>query len=353
MAPLFKRMPSPGQARRLVCERPLLGAGLAAIVLLAGCGGDTKPVPVFKPFSYGYLTPLRLNVGQIRIEDHVPPATGPADLAPTAPVSPDDALRQMAQDRLVAAGSSGTAVLTIDQASITGQAGSALDGTLAVHLDIVSNTGGHTGYAEAHVSREFVPGSGTDNDGLKSQLYGLTSQMMQDMNVEFEFQLRRTLGDWMLDASGAPVSGSVEQQPLAGPDGAPASPPPPAGADATGAGAQAPASVGAPVQLAPPATAVPSDAVPVQAAPPAAGAPDAGAAAPAAADPGTGPLPLSPPPGVLQAPPGATPVPPALPYKGQYPTPPGYAPSGAASGSPTPDGTAQTPPEGNATPGGY
>ncbi|MGI4747201.1 MAG: hypothetical protein ACRYFY_14345, partial [Janthinobacterium lividum] len=178
---------------------------LTAILLLAGCGGDSHPEPVFKQPSYSYLTPLRINVGQIRVEDHVPPPTGPNDLGPNAPVSPDQALKQMAQDRLVAAGNSGTAVFTIDQASITGQQGGALDGALAVHLDIVSNGGGHAGYAEAHVSRQFVPGSNSDNDGVKAELYNLTTQMMQDMNVEFEFQLRRTLGDWMLDASGAPV----------------------------------------------------------------------------------------------------------------------------------------------------
>ncbi len=275
--------------------------GVSAALALGGCGGGgSGGAASFKPFSYGYLTPLRLNVGQIRIEDAAPPS-GPDDLAPSAPVPPDQALRQMAQDRLVAAGNAGTAVFTVDQASVTGQPGSALDGTLAVHLDIIGNSGGHSGYAEAHVSRQFVPGSGGNGDdgGPRAQLYALTDKMMQDMNVEFEYQLRRTLGDWLLDASGAPLAGSVQQQPLTPSDGA----------ASTSLPAPSPASIGAPVQLAPPTTPMPSDAVPVPPAPsygvpspPAGGAPEA-------VSPDAAPQPLSPPPGFLQAPPGAQPVP--------------------------------------------
>lgn len=326
-------------------DRPLrLGLGLtslSAMMLLAGCGGDGRPEPVFRQPSYSYLTPLRINVGQIRVEDHVPPPTGPNDLGPSSPLSPDQALKQMAQDRLVAAGSSGTAVFTIDQASITGQQGGALDGALAVHLDIVSNGGGHAGYAEAHVSRQFVPGSNSDNDGVKAELYNLTTQMMQDMNVEFEFQLRRTLGDWMLDASGAPVAASVEQQSLTGPGAAPGALP--AGQPSS---IMTPASVGAPMQLAPSPGAIPAgqplqqDAVPGV---PASTGPDA--VDPTAAP---GPIQLSPPPSFLQAPSGTSPgaASPAAPSPGAapspmyqapsgYPVPPGYHAGGQGTGGPT------------------
>jgi hypothetical protein len=297
--------------KRLV---PALGPalGLGATLFVAACGGGGEPPgAAFKPLSFSYLTPLRLNVGQIRVEDHVPPPAGPADLGPGAPVPPDQALRQMAQDRLVAAGNSGTAIFSIDQASITGQPGGALDGAMAVHLDITSNSGGHAGYAEAHVSRQFTPGSDTENVAPQAQLYNLTSQMMQDMNVEFEFQLRRTLGDWMVDASGAPVAAQVEQQPLTSSGAAPEASSP-----------QTPISVGAPVQLAPPAGAVPAGAVqtPMQA-PTTSGSvpPDPASVGPGSVDPAVdptarAPMQLSPPPGVLRPPPGAMPLaPPATP----------------------------------------
>ena len=347
---LEKRRPemagSPSLRRSLA-----FGASLATVMLVGGCGGGSNPEPVFRQPSYTYLTPLRLNVGQIRVEDHVPPQAGPDDLGPTSPVPPDQALKQMAQDRLVAAGSSGTAVFSIDQASITGQPGGALDGTMAVHLDIVSNSGGHAGYAEAHVSRQFVPGTSTGDNGTRAQLYALTTQMMQDMNVEFEFQLRRTLGDWMLDASGAPVATTVEQQPLGGPGSPPVTGPtgpvPPGATTGMGTG---PASVGAPVQLAPPPEAMPgAPTLPAPVAPDGSvGAPvPAGGAASNLGDPSApGPVQLSPPPGVLQPPPGSVPsaaapsyVPPAYPAappRSSYPVPPGYHPQGATSNTPLP-----------------
>ncbi len=263
---------------RASLRRAALPAGFAALLLLSGCGGSDAPPTVFKQPSYDYLTKLRLNVGQVQINDQIPPP-GPSDLSAQSPVQPVDAMRTMAQQRLVAAGNSGTAVFTIDQAAITGEPGGTLNGTLAAHLDILGPSGGHNGYAEAHVLRQFVPGATTDNDGLKTQLYNLTNQMMSDMNVELEYQVRRTLGDWLLDASGAPVGATVEQQSLAPVSGSST----PAAAPALVPNSN---SVGAPVQLAPTST-LPPTTTPTPAA----------TSAPAIADPNaSGPTQLAPPP---------------------------------------------------------
>ncbi|MCQ8278397.1 hypothetical protein NFI95_08020 [Acetobacteraceae bacterium KSS8] len=306
---------------RAAFRHAALPAGFAALLLLAGCGGSDTPAPTFKAPTYDYLTKLRLNVGQVQIVDQIPPP-GPSDLSAQSPVQPVDAMRIMAQQRLVAAGNSGTAVFTIDQAAITGQPGGTLNGTLAAHLDIIGPSGGHNGYAEAHVLRQFVPGTNTDNDGLKTELYNLTNQMMSDMNVELEYQLRRTLGDWLLDASGAPIGATVEQQNLAPPGSGSG----PSAAPAATAPALMPSSssVGAPVQLAPTST-LPTPATPVAPMPTQA-TPDLNAAGPTQLAP---PPQLAPQPAPQNTPPAAATVPGTSPPPGFLRLPNGYlAPSG-------------------------
>ena len=291
----------------------LAGSAVGACLLLAACGGADRTEASFAQPDYSYLPKLRLNVGTIAVEDHVAPAADPNELSQDAPVPPAQALRQMAGDRLLAAGTSGAGVFTIDQASITGTGGGALDGHLSAHLDILTANGGHAGYAEAHVSRQFVPGGGTSDGGTRAQLYQLTTQMMQDMNVELEYQVRRSLRDWLVDASGAPIAGSVEQQTLA-PPGADASP-----AAAPGGTPVGTAPVGATPVGATPVGSTPVGATPFGVPPTAQGAapiqlaPDVSAAPPQAPVPPQAPaaLPRSPQPGFLQPPLEAAPPAPA------------------------------------------
>ncbi len=181
-------------SRRVALLLPLLGTA---------CGGDT-PLRAMPPLHYDYLTPLRLNVATVDAGEAPPPS--PIEAQSPAPAGM--ALRQMALDRLAAGGSSGRAVFVIDRAQIS-QSSGGLNGTLAVHLDILTTDGTRVGFAEARVSR-----SATSRGDLREALYDLTRQMMDDMNVEFEFELRRSLHDWLQDATVEPAPAPVEQQEL-------------------------------------------------------------------------------------------------------------------------------------------
>ena len=174
---------------------------LLAPLAVAACAED-EPARSFAPLRYDYLTPLRLGVGAVEIGDAPPP--GPLDGVNPSPPGP--ALRQMAQDRLAAGGSAGRAVFTIDAAQIA-RGGGALEGVMAVHLEVFGADGVRAGVAEARVSRRST-GMG------RGALYDMTRQMLADMNVEFEFQLRRTLGAWLQDVSTAPAPAAVEKQDL-------------------------------------------------------------------------------------------------------------------------------------------
>jgi hypothetical protein len=182
-------------------------------LLAASCSSEPPPRS-FPPLHYDYLTPLTLNVAAIDIDDHWQ-SISPADLSALSPQRPKDALVAMAQDRLKIGGSSGRAVFTIDDASLI-RNGDAIFGSLAVHLDLVGADGARLGFAEARVSRTRT-GLGSRSE-LPGVLYDFTRQMMDAMNVEFEFQVKRSLSTLLVRASDSgPVPAPVEQQPLAPP----------------------------------------------------------------------------------------------------------------------------------------
>jgi hypothetical protein len=245
--------------------------GLAVLLALsagglAGCGGDEPPPPgSFAPLNYDYLTKLRLNVGSIDIQDHSAPL-GPDDVSAQSPVTPAQALLQIGHDRLFAAGLLGQAQFVIDQASIVRGAGGGLYGQMAVHLEVLTAGGSRAGYAEARVARQHLPGS--DEENLKTVLYDMTRQMADAMNVELEYQIKRSMGDFVVTAG--VVAAPVTATPLT-PSSAP------------------------PGQILPPATQ--TEPLPPAGVPPVEAPPDGGEQPP--------PAQMSPPPGYLQLPPGA------------------------------------------------
>ncbi len=278
----------------------MLAAVLLMPLVLASCGDD-EPAPApasWAPLHYDYLTKLRLNVGSIDVQDHSAPQ-GDNDVAAQSPTPPAAALAQMARDRLFAAGLTGHADFVIDQASIIRGDGGVLNGLLAVHLDLYDASGARVGYAEARVARQHIPGS--DPENLRNVLYDMTRQMMDAMNVELEYQLKRSLRAYLV--TGDVVPAAVTATPLgpSTPGAAPPAAPPVPGVDLS-PGAPAPdqgnalpsptpmpAPTPAPPQMAAPQPmpAPPQDMPPGQDAPP--------------------PEQMSPPPGYLQLPPGAVP----------------------------------------------
>ncbi len=191
-------------------------AALLLPLLAAACAEERQTRTSFAPLRFDYLLKVQLNVAAI--EEAAPPQPGPLDALDPAP--PIEALFQMARDRLVAGGARGKAVFTIVQADLA-RDGPGLQGAFAVRLDIVTPEGARAGFAEARVARQSTGG-----EDLRGDLYDITQAMMQDMNVEFEFQVRRSLREWLQEAGAAPAPAAVEQQPLSPqrPDGAAAPP---------------------------------------------------------------------------------------------------------------------------------
>jgi hypothetical protein len=200
-------MPALGSRRAALLAA--LSAGLAACV-------QATPPDTFAPLSYDYLTKLRLTVVAIDIDNAYSPktVTNGEHMEAQAPEAPETALRRMAQDRLVAGGNGGHAVFTIEDASLV-RIGDRYEADFAVHLDVTSADGTRSGYASARVTRtrqinDYTP------EGTRRELYALTKAAMDDMNVELEYQVRKSLRDYLqTPSSGAPAP--VEQQDLAAP----------------------------------------------------------------------------------------------------------------------------------------
>ena len=201
--------------RRAFMFAPLL---LVAPVL-SGCGDDA-PAASYPPPSYDYLTTLKLNVGRIEVDDSWAPRGAARHVEYLAPVTPREALRRMAEDRLVAGGTVGRAVFVIEDASII-QGPRNYEASLAVRLDVADDAGNRVAQATARVV-QVRPIRGESERAVRDDLYGFVRDLMSEMNVEFEFQVRRAMRDALQSTSPtAPEPGPVEAQPLDGPDAAP------------------------------------------------------------------------------------------------------------------------------------
>ena len=189
-----------------------LWAAIALVTLVAGCADDPAPTPVKAeaPLDFDYLTKLRLNVASVDIDQGVPPFGPGEHVESLAPLPPAEALRAMARERVLPGGATGRARVTVEEASIT-RTDDRMDGVMGLRLDITTSDGARNGFAEARVARSSVIG----NEDPRTVADRLERQMMADMNVEFEYQVRKSLKEYLQPtAAAAPVGVPVEAQPL-------------------------------------------------------------------------------------------------------------------------------------------
>lgn len=235
--------------RRSMFRHLLLGAALTTPLLLAGCGGDEGVPQSFPPLRYNYLAPISLNVAAIQTRVNYAPIQNGTDLDPMSPEAPLQAVQQMIQDRLVAGGSGGTAVITINSASINQVTDTAV-GNISLRLEVISADGRSRGYTDASVSRTRTMPSDTSQAALRAFLYAMTQDLVNAENVELEYQIRQNLPRWILGGGSAVIGGPsaptpVQAVPLSGP-GAPVT------------GAAVPLTAPLPLGAAQPAPAMPS-----------------------------------------------------------------------------------------------
>jgi len=191
---------------------------LLAPLAVAACA-DEAPA-TYPPPSYDYLTKLELKVGRVEIDDSWVPRGAARRVDHLAPVTPREAMRRLAEDRLVAAGSAGRAVFVIEDASII-RGPRNYEASLAVRLDMADDAGNRIGQATARVVQLRPVRDGSER-AVRDDLYAFVRDLMAEMNVEFEYQVRRALREALQATSGsAPAPAPVEAQSLDAPGEAP------------------------------------------------------------------------------------------------------------------------------------
>lgn len=208
-------------------------AGLLFVPLALSACSSGPPVPTtFAKLDYSYLPPITLKVASVQIRNDYVPGPDARKFLAQAPEPPAQVLERMAHERLVADGSPGSAAFVIRQASLH-QVGDTLVGKMTVDLNVRTSSGQRVGYAEASVSRSETAPSNETPDRMRAALYNLTKEMMSSMNVELQYQIQKSLPDWLAYAPGgaggsaaAPptynANNGIQAQPLPGPGGAPA-----------------------------------------------------------------------------------------------------------------------------------
>jgi hypothetical protein len=205
--------------RRLLAGLPLLVAGCAT------GGREPEPLPPLVT-GYRHLTPLRLNVAEIEILD---PAPAAVRVDEPAPVRPEREMIRMAQDRLVAMGTEGRARFLVQLAEFrrerlgggglfSGEPGERLTCRLNCRLEILSGEGGRVGFVEAEARSQRLVPNGSSLAARRRAAEEVVRQAMEELNVEFEFQIRRALRAWLVEGNAPPAApvgpGGIEREDL-------------------------------------------------------------------------------------------------------------------------------------------
>lgn len=202
-------------------RRLLLGAPLG----LLACATDPEPPGVVQLVTdFTYLNRLRLDVAEVLIEDRLPPPPASDRGTRTVPTMPD-LLHAVARDRLLAEGTAGRAVALLQAAEIietrvqtrgalfTAEVDRRLDGRMKLRVDLIDAEGQPAGFTEAEVRRSQTVLDNVDAAGLARMTQAMAKQLVDALNVELEFQARRTLGQSLVTGPRATTQ-PVQQEDL-------------------------------------------------------------------------------------------------------------------------------------------
>jgi hypothetical protein len=189
--------------RSVLLTAPLLAAGaLLPAILLPGRALAAAPL------SFKDKLSVSLDVAGIEVEDATPTMAADPDLQQQLQITPADAVRLWAADKLKATGSDGKARLVVRDATLKqthlkvhkGISGwfhkdqsERYDGHVAVELVVDHPSRRFNGTASAEASRSFTVGEGTKVEERRALILKLVQDMMNDIDVAMDKSIRDNL----------------------------------------------------------------------------------------------------------------------------------------------------------------
>jgi len=185
----------------------LMTSVVGIVAALSGCA-NTPNKPTYAEITFSHLDPIRLDVGEIRVESTYKSSLKTPNVEHELPVSIEQAVRRWADDRLQAVGGANAyAVLTITEASVietqlkkvkglsgffTNDQSERYDFKVAAELKIVT-INGHKGLVTAGAQRtKTVPENITLNQ-REMMYFERTELLLSDFNTQMEKNIRTFL----------------------------------------------------------------------------------------------------------------------------------------------------------------
>lgn len=194
--------------------RRLLGPGLSLLLTVALVAGCQVPPPQnsFAAITFGHLKPIRLDVGDVVLEQAYQAPGVPPNVDHLFPQRPADVALRWAGDRLQAAGTVRSARYIVREASVlevpletkTGLEGTftvdqseRYDAKVKVELQIFDG-GRLEGTATAQAWRSVTVPEDASLNAREKVWYRLTEQLMSDLNGELEKVIKKVYGPYLV-----------------------------------------------------------------------------------------------------------------------------------------------------------
>ncbi len=196
--------------RRFARKATIAAVLLAVATGLGSCA--TPPPPQFPELTFTHLPQITLGVERIEVVDNFTPPSDSKHVENRMPVSPEQALKNWARDRLKANGVSGVAKFIITNASVvetdlarskglkgvfTTEQAERYDAAVNVEVRLEGVPRVNQAFAQASVERSQTVAEDASINVREEVLFALTEQVMKDFDPQMAASIRKHLADFI------------------------------------------------------------------------------------------------------------------------------------------------------------